>query len=107
MLEPHVPSMRPLQQVMEAEWDSVAAHIWVHTPLAGACEVVPLRTGHAESERTPTIGGTPMLQSTGENQQGPTSGWFGNTTPTCWGIPNASEPRGKTVMAQKMDELAI
>ena len=46
VLEPHVPSMRALQHVREAVWASLAARTRVHTPLAGACEVVPLGTVH-------------------------------------------------------------
>ena len=46
VLEPHVPSMRALQQVREVVWDSLAARTRDHTPLAGACEVVPLGTVH-------------------------------------------------------------
>ena len=46
VLEPHVPSMRALQQVKEVVWNSLAARTTAHTPLARACEVVPLRTLH-------------------------------------------------------------
>ena len=46
VLEPLVPSMRALRQVREAVWDSLAPRTRVHTPLAGACEVVPLGTVH-------------------------------------------------------------
>ena len=45
-LEPHVPSMQALQQVNEMEWRSLAARTRAHTPLAGACEAVPLRAVH-------------------------------------------------------------
>ena len=38
----HVPSMNALQVVREATWDSVAAQTRAHTPLVGACKVVPL-----------------------------------------------------------------
>ena len=44
--QPHVPFMRALQQVREAVRDSLATHIRDHTPLAGACEVVPPGTVH-------------------------------------------------------------
>ena len=46
VLEPHVSSTRTLQQVNAVVWDSLAALKRVHTPLAGACEVVPLGTVH-------------------------------------------------------------
>ena len=36
-------------------------------------------------------GGSPTLQSGGRNQQWPTSGPGGYTTPTVWGVPNASQ----------------
>ena len=42
-LEPHVPSMQALRQIKEEEWRSLAARTRAHTPLAGACEAVPLR----------------------------------------------------------------
>ena len=45
-LEPRVPSMQALQQVREMEWHSLAAHTRAHTPLAGACEAVPLGAVH-------------------------------------------------------------
>ena len=41
-LEPHVPTMQALQQVTEMEWRSLAVRTRAHTPLAGACEAVPL-----------------------------------------------------------------
>ena len=44
VLEPHVPSMQALQQVREMEWHSLAARTKAHTPLAAACEIVPLGT---------------------------------------------------------------
>ena len=44
VLEPPVPSMRALQQVREAVWGSLRARTRVHTPLVGACELVPLGT---------------------------------------------------------------
>ena len=46
VLEPHVPSMQALQHFTEVEWHSVAAHTRAHTPLAGACEAVPLGAVH-------------------------------------------------------------
>ena len=46
VLEPHVPSMRALQQVRKVVWDTLAARTRDHTPLTGACEVVPLGTWH-------------------------------------------------------------
>ena len=45
-LEPRVPSMQALQQVREMEWRSLAARTRAHTPLAGACEAVPLGAIH-------------------------------------------------------------
>ena len=50
--EPDVPSMWALQQVREVAWDLLAARTRDHTPLAGACKVVPLGTVH----RGPTHG---------------------------------------------------
>ena len=46
VLEPHMPSMRALQLVGEAVWDSLEALTRAQTPLAGACEVVPLGAVH-------------------------------------------------------------
>ena len=45
-LEPRVPSMQALQQVQEMWWRSLAARTRAHTPLAGACEAVPLGAVH-------------------------------------------------------------
>ena len=45
-LEPHVSSMQALQQVRELERRSLAARTRAHTPLAGACQAVPLGAGH-------------------------------------------------------------
>ena len=45
-LKPHVPSMQALQQVTKMEWRSLAARTRAHTPLAGACEAVPLGAVH-------------------------------------------------------------
>ena len=45
-LEPHVPSMQALQQVTEMEWRSLAARTKAHTPLADACEAVPVGAVH-------------------------------------------------------------
>ena len=45
-LEPRVPSMQALQQVREMEWRSLAARPRAHTPLAGACEAMPLGAMH-------------------------------------------------------------
>ena len=45
-LEPRVPSMQALQHVREMEWCSLAARTSAHTPLAGACELVPLGAIH-------------------------------------------------------------
>ena len=45
-LAPHVPSMQALQHVMEREWRSLAARTRAHTPLASACEAVPLGALH-------------------------------------------------------------
>ena len=38
--------MRALQLVIQAAWDSLAAPTRAHTPLDGACDVVPLGTVH-------------------------------------------------------------
>ena len=45
-LKPRVPSMQALQQVQEMECRSLAARTRAHTPLAGACEAVPLGAVH-------------------------------------------------------------
>ena len=45
-LEPHVPTMQALRQVREMEWRCLAARTNAHTPLAGACEEVPLGEVH-------------------------------------------------------------
>ena len=45
-LEPRVPSMQAPQHVREMEWRSLAARTRAHTPLAGACEAVPLGAVH-------------------------------------------------------------
>ena len=45
-LEPRVPSMQALQLVREMEWRSPAARTRAHTPLASACEAVPLGAVH-------------------------------------------------------------
>ena len=45
-LEPRVPSMQALQHVKEMEWRSLAARTRAHTPLASACEAVPLGAVH-------------------------------------------------------------
>ena len=45
-LEPRVPSMRALQQVREMRWRWLAVRTRAHTPLAGACEAVPLGAIH-------------------------------------------------------------
>ena len=45
-LEPRVPSMQALQHVREMEWRSLAARTRAPTPLAGACEAVPLGAVH-------------------------------------------------------------
>ena len=45
-LEPRVPSMQALEQVREMEWRSLAARTRAHTPLAGACEAMPLGAVH-------------------------------------------------------------
>ena len=45
-LEPHVPCMQGLQHVREMEWRSLAARTRAHTPLASACEAVPLGALH-------------------------------------------------------------
>ena len=54
VLEPHVPSMQAVQQVTEVVWDSLAARTRVHTPLAGACGVVPQgMVHHGPTHRDP------------------------------------------------------
>ena len=45
-LEPCMPSIQALHQVREMEWRSLAARTTAHTPLAGACEAVPLGAVH-------------------------------------------------------------
>ena len=45
-LAPHVPSMQALQHVRETEWRSLAERTRAHTPLASACEAVPLGALH-------------------------------------------------------------
>ena len=45
-LGPRVPSMQALQHVREREWRSLAARTRAHTPVAGACEAVPLGAVH-------------------------------------------------------------
>ena len=45
-LEPHVTTMQALQPVKEMEWRSLAVRTRAHTPLAGACEAVPLGAVH-------------------------------------------------------------
>ena len=45
-LKPHVHTMQALRQVREMEWRSLAARTNAHTPLAGACEEVPLGAVH-------------------------------------------------------------
>ena len=45
-LEPRVPSIQALQLVREMEWRSLAARTRAHTPLASACEAVPLGAVH-------------------------------------------------------------
>ena len=45
-LEPRVPSMQGFQLVKEMEWRSLAARTSTHTPLASACEAVPLGALH-------------------------------------------------------------
>ena len=66
VLEPHVPSMRALQRVREAVWDSLAARTRDHTPLACACEVVPLGTVHHGPTHRDLLrardGGLPSMQ---------------------------------------------
>ena len=44
--ELHVPPMQALQQVREMGWRSLAAPTTAHTPLAGACEALPLGVVH-------------------------------------------------------------
>ena len=45
-LEPRVASMQTLQLAREMEWRSLAARTRAHTPLASACEAVPLGAVH-------------------------------------------------------------
>ena len=47
------------------------------------------------------LGGTPPLQSRGQNQKWPTSGQGGYITPAAWGNPTASEPGTKSEVAHK------
>ena len=41
------------------------------------------------------MGGSPRLQSGGQNQRWPTSGQAGYITPAAWGVPTASERGGR------------
>ena len=46
-------------------------------------------------------GGSPPLQSGGQNQRGPTSGQGGYITPAAWGVPTASERGAESEVAHK------
>ena len=54
--------------------------------------------GHKGTEMGPP-GGSPTLQSGGQNQRWPTSGLGGYMTPAAWGVPNASERGTKSAVA--------
>ena len=47
------------------------------------------------------LGGSPPLQSGGQNQRWPTSGQGGYITPTAWGVPTASERGAESKVAHK------
>ena len=46
-------------------------------------------------------GGSPTLQSGGQNQKSPRNGQGGYITPAAWGVPNASERGTKSKLAHK------
>ena len=46
-------------------------------------------------------GGSPPLQSGGQNQRWPTSGQGGDINPAAWGVSTASERRAKSEVAHK------
>ena len=46
-------------------------------------------------------GGSPPLQSGGQNQKWPTSGQGGYITPAAWGVPTALEPGAESEVADK------
>ena len=46
-------------------------------------------------------GGSPPLQSGGQNQKWPTSGQGGYITPAAWGVPTASEQGAESEVAHK------
>ena len=46
-------------------------------------------------------GGSPPLQSGGQNQKWPTCGQGGYITPAAWGIPSASERGAESEVAHK------
>ena len=50
-------------------------------------------------------GGSPLLQSGGQNQRGPTSGRGGYITPAAWGVPTASERGPQSEVAHKWARL--
>ena len=47
------------------------------------------------------LGGSPPLQSGGQNQKWPTSGQGHYITPTAWGVPTASERGAESEVAHK------
>ena len=50
---------------------------------------------------SPPPGGSPPLQSEGQNQKWPTSGQGGYITPAAWGVPTASERGAHSKVAHK------
>ena len=48
-----------------------------------------------------SLGGSPPLQSAGQNQMWPTSGQGGHITPAAWGVPTASEWGAESEVAHK------
>ena len=46
-------------------------------------------------------GGSPPLQSEGQNQRWPTSGQGGYITPAAWGVPTTSERGAESQVAHK------
>ena len=71
----------------------------------------PVQSGGAESEVAQKwarwlhnifrLGGSPLLQSGGQNQMWPTSGQGGYITLAAWGVPTASDRGAELEVAQK------
>ena len=58
------------------------------------------QVGHVATYPLPP-GGSPPLQSVGQNQRWPTSGTGGYVAPAAWGVPTASERGSESEMAHK------